>query len=215
MPDLAEAVAEPGYWPWVELLATALVSLGRVDEADELLAPHEARVAGLGHRSATARLARARGRVFAARGELEEARASFTSAVAALDGLPLRVERAHTQFAYGQVLRRAGKRGEADPLLTAARDGYAAFGARLLVERCERELKAGGVRLARGERSAVDLTPQEQAVADLVAQGRSNREVADELFLSPKTVQYHLTSVYAKVGVRSRTELAAQWGGDT
>jgi DNA-binding CsgD family transcriptional regulator len=215
MPDLAEAVAEPGYWPWVELLATALASLGRVDEADELLAPHEVRVAGLGHRSATARLARARGRVFAARGDLEGARASFTSAMAALDGLPLRVERAHTQFAYGQVLRRAGKRGEADPLLTAARDGYAAFGARLLVERCERELKAGGVRLARGERSAVDLTPQEQAVADLVAQGRSNREVADELFLSPKTVQYHLTSVYAKVGVRSRTELAAQWGGDT
>lgn len=215
MPDLAEAVAEPGYWPWVELLATALVSLGRVDEADELLAPHEERVAGLGHRSATARLARARGRVFAARGDLEGARASFTSAMAALDGLPLRVERAHTQFAFGQVLRRAGKRGEADPLLTASRDGYAAFGARLLVERCERELKAGGVRLARGERSAVDLTPQEQAVADLVAQGRSNREVADELFLSPKTVQYHLTSVYAKVGVRSRTELAAQWGGDT
>lgn len=119
------------------------------------------------------------------------------------------------------MLRRAGKRGDADPLLTAARDGYAAIGARACVERCERELRAGGVRGgrsvpegARAERAPTDLTPQERAVADLVAQGRSNREAADVLFLSTKTVQYHLTRIYAKLGVRSRTELAAQWDPD-
>jgi DNA-binding CsgD family transcriptional regulator len=213
-PELAEAVAEPGWWPWVELLSTALVSLGRLDEAAQLLGRHEERVVASGHRSAVARLARARGRLLAARGELDAARESFDAAMTALEGLPLRVERAHTQFAYGQVLRRAGKRGEADPLLTAARDGYAAIGAVVLVARCERELKAGGVNATRGERTPLDLTPQERAVAELVAQGRSNREVADELFVSTKTVQYHLTRVYGKLGVRSRTELAAQWNSD-
>jgi DNA-binding CsgD family transcriptional regulator len=112
------------------------------------------------------------------------------------------------------VLRRAGKRAEADVLLTSARDDYAAIGATACVERCDRELKAGGVRLARGEAGSTDLTPQEQAVAGLVAQGRSNREVADVLFVSPKTVQFHLTRIYAKLGVRSRTELASRWERD-
>ncbi len=54
-----------------------------------------------------------------------------------------------------------------------------------------------------------NLTPQEEAVSTLVAQGLSNREVAAELYVSPKTVQYHLTRIYAKLGVRSRSELAA------
>ena len=63
---------------------------------------------------------------------------------------------------------------------------------------------------ARGSRDDVDLTPQEEAVSTLVAQGLSNREVAAELYVSPKTVQYHLTRIYAKLGVRSRSELAAR-----
>lgn len=220
-PVVAEAVSEPGYWPWTEPLVSALVSLGRLDEAGELLRTYVGRVGERGGPpSAVAGSARARGRLAAARGELAEAREAFEAAIAQLQGTPLRVERAHTLFAYGQVLRRAGKRGEAEPLLTAARDGYAAIGARACVERCERELRAGGMRGAsrsggdepRAERTPTDLTPQEHAVADLVAQGKSNREVADELFVSPKTVQYHLTSVYAKLGIRSRTELAARWG---
>ena len=61
----------------------------------------------------------------------------------------------------------------------------------------------------RVDRGVDELTPQEEAVAALVAQGRTNRQVAAELFLSPKTVQYHLTRTYAKLGVRSRSELAA------
>ena len=61
----------------------------------------------------------------------------------------------------------------------------------------------------RGSRDSVQLTPQEEAVTALVARGLTNREVAAELFVSPKTVQYHLTRVYAKLGVRSRAELAA------
>ena len=82
------------------------------------------------------------------------------------------------------------------------------------VERCERELKAGGLATSRGEnhtatKGAAELTSQEEAVTALVARGLSNREVAAELYISPKTVQYHLTRIYAKLGVRSRAELAA------
>ena len=77
------------------------------------------------------------------------------------------------------------------------------------VARCDRELKAGGLHPVRGPAGRVELTPQEDAVSALVAQGLSNREVAAELYVSPKTVQYHLTRIYAKLGLRSRSELAA------
>ena len=76
--------------------------------------------------------------------------------------------------------------------------------------RCERELRAGGVGARGGVRGDETLTPGEEAVANLVAQGYSNRDVASELYLSVKTVQFHLTRVYAKLGIASRTELAAR-----
>jgi DNA-binding CsgD family transcriptional regulator len=209
---LADAVHEPGYWPWVDTLASALVGAGRPAEADALLRPHEERAARLGSRSVSARLGRARGRLLAATNDLAGARRSFDAALEALEGLPLRVDRARTTFAYGQVLRRAGKRREADALISTARDEYDTLGATTYVARCDRELKAGGVHAVRVDRAPEDLTPQEQAVTDLVVQGLSNREVAAQLFLSPKTVQYHLTRVFAKLGVRSRTELAVTRG---
>ncbi|QYJ03070.1 LuxR C-terminal-related transcriptional regulator [Nocardioides panacisoli] len=207
--SLAESVAEPGYWPWVGLFASALVADGHPDEADEVLRPHEERAAAQGHRSTIARLARARAGWHAAAGDLDAARASFEHSLDALNGLPLRLDRARTTFAYGQVLRRAGKRREADGLISAARDQYVALGATTYVARCDRELKAGGVHAVRADRGPADLTPQEEAVADLVASGLSNKEAAAELYLSTKTVQYHLTRIYAKLGIRSRTELAA------
>ncbi|RYU10071.1 helix-turn-helix transcriptional regulator [Nocardioides iriomotensis] len=211
-PSMAEAVAEPGYWPWADLLATSLVALGRADDADAVLRPHEERALAQGHRSTRCRLARARARLHAANGDLAAARASFEASLEAVEELPLRLERAGTTYAYGQVLRRAGKRREADTLLTAARDEYVGLGAETYVARCDRELKAGGVHASRGDRGPEELTPQEEAVTELVARGLSNREVAAELYLSTKTVQYHLTRVYAKLGVRSRTELAASRG---
>lgn len=203
-------IDEPGAWPWPDVYANALVVEGRYREADDFLRPHERRAAARGHRSATARLGYARGRLLGAQGDLAAARQSFEASLALLADTPLRYDRARTHFAYGQTLRRAGKRREADAMIGAARDIYAALGAATYVARCERELKAGGVHLPRSADRAVDaLTPQEEAVAELVARGLSNREVAAELFVSMKTVQYHLTRVYAKLGVRSRTELAA------
>jgi DNA-binding NarL/FixJ family response regulator len=117
------------------------------------------------------------------------------------------------RYAHGQILRRHGRRRAAADELTRARDAFADLGARPALERCERELVACGLTPAkRGASAHADLTPQEQAVASLVASGRSNREVAAELLLSVKTVEVHLTRIYSKLGVSSRAQLAARNG---
>ena len=202
------AVAQPGWWPWRDVYANALVLEGHVDEADEFLARHEQRAHDQQNHAELARLAWARGRVHAARGDLDEARAAFESSIASLDTQPLRWDRARAHFAYGQSLRRLSQRREADTILSTARELFLALGASSYVARCDRELRAGGVHQTRPERGIGDLTAQETAVADLVARGLSNKDAATELHVSPKTVQYHLTRIYTKLGVRSRTELA-------
>jgi DNA-binding CsgD family transcriptional regulator len=207
------SIDEPGAWPWPDVYANALAIEGRHDEAEVFLRPHEALAAERGHRSARARLGYARGRLLGGTGDLTGARVAFEGAAALLEDLPLPYDRARTHFAWGQTLRRAGKRREADPVLQTARDLYDRLGATTYVERCDRELRAGGVHAGRpapAERDAAELTPQEELVAELVARGMTNREVGTELFVSTKTVQYHLTRIYAKLGVRSRGELAAQ-----
>lgn len=119
-------------------------------------------------------------------------------------------------------MRRAGKRRLASSVLRAARDLYEMLGAHTYVQRCDRKLKATGVDqgpgpdpadpvLAAVQRERVQLTPQETAVAELVAGGSTNKEVASQLFIAEKTVQYHLTRIYTKFGIRSRSELAARY----
>ncbi|MFI5800848.1 AAA family ATPase [Streptomyces sp. NPDC051677] len=203
-----ESIDEPGFWPWPDVYANALVMTGRVEEADAFLAPHEERAAHRASRSTLARLGLARGRVTAARGDIDTARKEFEQALVHLESLPLGYDRARVHFAYGQTLRRAGKRREADTVLKNARDAYATLGARTYVERCDRELQAGGVHAGRSTADMAQLTPQERAVARLVASGATNQQAALELFISVKTVQYHLTHVYTKLGIRSRSELA-------
>ncbi|MEY9490376.1 ATP/maltotriose-dependent transcriptional regulator MalT [Streptomyces calvus] len=205
---------EPGFWPWPDVYANALVLTGRTDEADAFLAPYEELAARRGRASARARLGSARGRLTAARGDLDAARADFDRALAHLEHLPLPYDRARVNFAYGQTLRRAGKRREADAVLRNARDAYATLGASTYVARCDRELQAGGLHAGRAAPGLARLTPQERAVARLVAAGATNQQAALELFISVKTVQYHLTHVYAKLGVRSRSELAASFRED-
>ena len=203
------SIDEPGAWPWADVYANALVVEGRYEEAGAFLAPHEALARERGHRSTRARLGYARGRLLGATGDLPGARACFEEALQLLEDQPLRYDRARVNFAFGQTLRRAGKRREADAVMQTARDLYQTLGATTYVERCERELRAGGVHAVRVDRGVDALTPQEQLVSDLVSRGMTNREVAANLYLSMKTVQYHLTRIYAKLGVRSRTELAA------
>lgn len=211
------SIDEPGAWPWPDVHANALVLEGRHDEAEAFLGPHEQLARARGHRSARARLGYARGRLLGATGDLAGARVAFEESAALLADLPLPYDRARTHFAWGQTLRRAGKRREADAVLQAARDLYDGLGASTYVERCDRELRAGGVhtgRSAPAERAVEALTPQEELVAELVARGMTNREVGTELFVSTKTVQYHLTRIYSKLGIRSRGELAALRGSE-
>ncbi|RVU27737.1 LuxR family transcriptional regulator [Streptomyces antnestii] len=208
--DRREGLDEPGFWPWQDIYANALVMVGRASDADAFLRPHEELAAARGHRSTQARLGLARGRVAGTDGDIGAARAHFEEALAHLAPLPLPYDTARVSYAYGQTLRRAGKRREADAVLRRARDGYAQLGAHTYVARCDRELHAGGLNSRRAEPGSQDrLTAQEQAVARLVAGGLSNQETAAELFISVKTVQYHLTHIYTKLGIRSRSELAA------
>ncbi|OYO03532.1 helix-turn-helix transcriptional regulator [Enemella evansiae] len=200
-------IDEPGFWPWQDLYAIALIAIGEVQAADEFLRPHEELAAARQHRSTMARLGSARARVLFSTGEVTAGRDAFERALGLISDLPLSLLRTRIHFAQGQALRRVGKRRDAEAELHHARRGYAAMGATGYVERCDRELKAGT--RSRDIDSLTELTPQEQAVVELVVQGMTNREVAASLFISVKTVQYHLTRVYARLGVRSRAELTA------
>ena len=202
-------VDQPGWWPWRDVYVNALVLEGQLDEAETFLTCHEARAHAQHDDAETARLGWARGRLHAARGDLDAARAAFEGAIATLGTRALRWDRARAHFAYGQSLRRLAQRRDADTVLSTARELFAALGATSYVARCDRELRAGGVHQTRPERAAHDLTAQETAVVGLVVRGLSNKDVAAELQVSPKTVQYHLTRIYHKLGVRSRTELGA------
>jgi DNA-binding CsgD family transcriptional regulator len=207
-----EGVDEPGFWPWQGLYGDALVSAGRLEEAEAFLGPHEELAALRGRRLSVAMLARVRGRLESAAGRAEAAEEAFGLGLAQLVGLSVPFPQALLELAYGQVLRRHGHRRAAAERLEAARDRFAGLGAGPYVERCERELSVSG--LAPAKRHDFDpsrLTAQELAVARLVARGLSNRQVAAELFVSVKTVQYHLTRIYSKLHVRSRTELAATY----
>jgi DNA-binding NarL/FixJ family response regulator len=116
---------------------------------------------------------------------------------------------ARTRLAYGQRLRRAGERTASREQLTQAGEVFQRLGATRWAERAQEELKSSGQTLRRRALSgAEELTPSELQVALRVAEGLTNREVAAAIFLSPKTVEHHLSAIYRKLGIRSRTELA-------
>ena len=112
-------------------------------------------------------------------------------------------------LAAGERYRRAGRRREARAALQRAAALYEALGAEPWVARAREELRASGATLRRRDQGDA-LTPSERRIAELAAEGRSNKEVATALFLSPKTVEFHLGNAYRKLGVGNRTELAAR-----
>jgi DNA-binding CsgD family transcriptional regulator len=191
------------------LYAEGLVGVGRSEEADELLRAHEERAAQRGRASSVARLARARGRVEAALGRPERAAEAFERALEAAGRVALPFERAKVELAAGGFLRRVGRRRWAAELLTAALATFERLGARPYAERCRTELAGSGLQPApRGGRGSL-LTSQELVVARLAAAGRTNREIAAELVVSLKTVEYHLRNVFQKLGITRRGQLAA------
>jgi DNA-binding CsgD family transcriptional regulator len=174
-----------------------------------VLAPFEARAAARDRRSALAAAARARGTLEAAHGHTARADAAFRASLKHASDLSLPFERAMLETAYGRYLRRAGRRDDAALQLNAARARFTQLDARPFLQRCERELADGHLTPPKRRTGpTASLTRQEQAVARLVAAGHTNRETAEVLVVSVKTIEYHLGNTYAKLGVTSRTQLA-------
>jgi len=205
-----EGVEEPGLWPWQSFYANALVSSGRLTQAAEFLARHEKLAEARGQRSSIATLAAARGRLEAASGRPEAAEEVFRFGIGQIAGLSTPFPRALIDLASGEVLRRRGQRRAASEHLQAAYECFGELGAQPYLERCRRELNACGLNPAkRQDFDPVRLTAQELTVAQLVGSGKSNRQVAEALFVSIKTVQFHLTHIYTKLNLSSRAELIA------
>ncbi|MEU4622720.1 LuxR C-terminal-related transcriptional regulator [Actinoplanes sp. NPDC023801] len=116
--------------------------------------------------------------------------------------------RAHTELLYGRMLRRRRRNMEARTHLRRAAETFQLLDAAPWAEQSVRELRAAGERVETPQPSGPALTAQQERIASLVAGGATNREVAQELHLSPRTVDHHLRNVFARLGVRSRTEMA-------
>lgn len=201
----AMGVREPAYFRIVPDEVEALVALGQLDEAEALLAPFEDAGRSLDRAWAMATGARCRALVLAARGDLLGASDAADEAVREHERLPLPFELGRTLLVRGAVQRRDKRKREARDTLTKALEVFDGLGAALWSERTRAELARIGGRAA----SSVDLTPTEARVAELVAAGSTNREVADALFVSVHTVEANLKRIYRKLGIRSRTELAS------
>ena len=184
------------------------MDVGRLAEAAAFIRDAEALAAARRYPLLAARLAHARAQLAIAHHTPEAAIEPLERARETLQALEMPYERALIALAYGQVLRREGRRRAASALLLEARETFASLSALPALRRAERELTASGLRpAARSARDYARLTPQETAVTRLVVSGMTNREVAKELMLSAKTVEFHLRNIYLKVGVRSRAEL--------
>ena len=185
-------------------LLEALIAVGDLDEAEEVLATWEERALKLDRAWALAILARCRGLLLAARGDLDGAFASFERALAEHARSTDPFHHARTLLALGRTQRRAKKRAAARTTLEDALAHFERLGAPLWAEQtCAELARIGGRAPSNGE-----LTEAESRIAMLVAEGRTNREVAAALFLTVHSVETTLTRVYRKLEVRSRAELA-------
>jgi DNA-binding CsgD family transcriptional regulator len=143
--------------------------------------------------------------------EGETAEREFANALQLHAGSTNGFERARTELLYGEFLRRARRRIDAREQLRAALDAFERLRTEPWAERARTELRATGETARKRDLSTIDeLTPQELQIARLVAEGSSNKEVAAQLFLSPRTVEYHLRKVFTKLGISSRSELIKQ-----
>jgi DNA-binding CsgD family transcriptional regulator len=210
----AEALGEHGFAD-VDLspapeLVEAHLRLGRDADAAAVVEEFVARASAKGQPWSLARAARCRG-LIAGRDELERC---FEEALGLHARTPDTFETARTHLAYGGRLRRIRRRVDAREQLREAAETFEQLGADPWVAQAHAELAATGVTARRRDvRTLDDLTPQELRIARLLADGRTTREAAAAIFVSPKTIEYHLGHVYRKLGVNSRAGLVSALDG--
>ena len=207
---LAAGIGEPGAIRSVPDEIEALVVLGRLEEAQRLLDWLETQGRALDRASALAAAGRCRALLQARVGDLEDALRTLRTALDEHDRLTMPFERARTLLVLGTVQRRAKQRSSARVTLGEAHSSFLALGAAPWAERARAELARIGGR----PRTHSALTPTEQRLASLISEGRSNKQAAAVLFVTPKTVETQLSRIYRKLGVHSRLELANRLHND-
>jgi len=198
------AIDNPAWAPWRSLKALALDALGRGDEALALLDAELDASRRWGAPGALSRTLRVMGTL-----RRDDGQELLREAVAVAEGSPARLEHAKALIALGSAQRRAGRRADAREPLVRGLELATRCGAPPLAELARTELYAAGGRPRREALSGPEsLTPSERRVAELAAEGQANRDIAQALYVTPRTIEGHLTNVYRKLGISTRNELA-------
>ncbi|MFE1802251.1 AAA family ATPase [Streptomyces sp. NPDC059517] len=201
-------LTEIGPIPWRPLLTEAFVRTGRLHDAEAILKPYEAAAAERDRWLDMAAAARCRGMLEAASGHPDAAEQAFRAGLGHCERGEPCWERTLLQLAFGTFLRRFGKRVAAAAQLQPAREILHRLEAVPYRDRCDAELAACGRATGRAPHTSHPvLTAQELTVARLAVRGMTNRQIARELVLSVKTIEYHLGNAYAKLGISSRSDL--------
>jgi DNA-binding NarL/FixJ family response regulator len=203
-----------GRHEWQILEIDALVGLGRLDEACTALAELDKTLSPGGPAAVLVAAERLHGDLALAAGHHGEAAAAFEAAWRRASRLRAPLTLAQLEIADARRLRAVGQRDAATARLRSARQRLASLGAQPYLRTCDQELAAAGEAPAGTPATSAlaALTTAEQAVARLVAAGRSNRQTAAELYVSIKTVEFHLRHIFDKLGIRSRKELSVRIG---
>ncbi|MGZ4305703.1 MAG: ATP-binding protein [Solirubrobacteraceae bacterium] len=197
-------IDNPAWGPWRSLKALALDGVGRRDEADTLLEQELEAARRWGAPGALARALRLLGTL-----RREDGHELLREAVLVAEASPAQLEHAKALVALGSALRRAGQRSKSREPLRRGFELAVRCSASPVAEWARTELYSAGARPRREALSGPEsLTPSERRVAELAAEGRSNRDIAQTLYVTPKTVEVHLTSIYRKLGIATRARLA-------
>jgi DNA-binding CsgD family transcriptional regulator len=203
-------VDNPAWAPWRSLKALALDGLERHDEAVELFDAELDAARRWGAPGAIARTLRMLGTV-----RQDDGLELLQEAVAVAEASPARLEHAKALIALGAAVRRTNRRADAREPLAHGLELANRCGADALEETARTELYAAGGRPRRDALSGPEsLTPSERRIADLAAEGHTNRDIAQTLYVTPRTVEGHLTSIYRKLGISTRNALSGALAGN-
>jgi DNA-binding CsgD family transcriptional regulator len=203
-----EAAEDPDELWWIPWILTELIEAGARSGTLEPTADALRRLTASTRPSGSywARGAEARARALLSHGD--DAEQFYLEAIAQFEGTAMRIDSARSKLLFGEWLRRENRRADARPQLRAAYEMFASMGAHTFVERARRELLATGEHVRkRSVETRDDLTAHEAQIARLARDGLTNAEIGSRLFLSPRTIEWHLKKVFTKLGIDSRRGL--------